>query len=124
MNVLEAPRTKCHRDDDTTCAVHRRVNDVEVFLAQDHILIYHRLLHCLQVIPVHLTTDDVDEFLVTLKLHVLDLHLVHLVDDTLVVRSQHLCTIVPVGLVAVVLTRVVRSGNVDTCLCAKLTDGE
>ena len=39
-------------------------------------------------------------------------------------RSKHLSTVIPVSLVAIVLTRVVRGGDVHTCLCTQLTDSE
>ena len=42
-----------------------------------------------------------------LGLHIADLYLVHLVDDTGIVWSQHLCAVVPIGLVAIVLARIV-----------------
>ncbi len=104
--------------------MHRRVNDIEVFLAQNDVLVDHRFLDSLQVVPVHLATDDVDEFLVALKLHVVDGHFVDLVDDAFVVRSEHLSTVIPVSLVAVILTRIVGCCDIDTGLAAQLTDGE
>ncbi len=124
MDVLETPRAQCLGNDDTTRSVHGRIDDVEVFLAQDDILVDHRLLDSLQIVPVHLATDNLDEVVVGLELHILDLHLVHLVDDALVVRREHLGAVVPIGLVAVILAGVVRGGDVDTSLTAQLTDGK
>ena len=104
--------------------MHRRIDDVKVFLTQDDILINHSLLDSLQVVPVHLTTDDLNQVVVRLELHVLDLHLVHLLDDTYIVRSQHLCAVFPISLVAIIFAGVVRSCHVDTSLSVKLTDGK
>ncbi len=104
--------------------MHGRIDDVEVFLAQDDVLIDHGLLDCLQVVPVHFATDDFDELFVALELHVVDLHFVHLVDDALVVRGEHLGAVFPIGLVAIVFLGIVAGGDVDACLAAELTDGE
>ena len=98
--------------------MHRAIDNVQVLLTQNHILVDHCFLHSLQVVPVHLTTDDLNEFLVAFELHIVDGNLVHLIDDALVVRSQHLCAIVPISLVAVILLWVVASGDVHTCLAA------
>ena len=104
--------------------MHGAVNDVQVLLAQDDILIYHGLLHGGHVVIVHFAADNLDEIPVGFKLDVFNLHLVHLVDDTLVVWSQYLCTVCPVGLVSVVLLGVVRSGYVYTGNGTQLTDGK
>ena len=108
----------------TTSAVHSGVNNVQVFLTVDDLLINQCLMDSLDIVPVHLTTDNLDEFFVTLELHVVDGHLVHFVNDTRIMWGQHLCTIIPVCLVAIVLTSVVRGGHVHTSLCTQLTDSE
>ena len=124
MDVLEAPAAQSHRDDDAASTVHRRIDNVEVLLAQDDVLVDHSLLDSLDIVPVHLTADGDDEVFVTLELDVLNLNLVHLVDDALIMRSQHLCSIVPVGLIAIVFARIVRCRHIDTSLTTKLTDGK
>ena len=124
MDILEAPRAQSHRNNHTTCAVHGRIDNVEVFLTQNHILIDHSFLYSLDIVPVHLTANGDDEVLIALKLHILNLHLVHLVDDTFVVRCQYLSTIIPISLVTIVLAWIVRSGDIHTSLTTELTDGE
>ena len=124
VDVLEAPRAQAQRDDDAARAVQGRIDDVQVLLAQDDVLVHHGLLDGRQVVIVHLAADDLDEVLVGHELHVLDLHLVHLVDDARVVRGQHLGAVVPVGLVSVVLLRVVRGRDVHAGLGAELADGK
>ena len=76
------------------------------------------------VVVIHLTTDNLDLIPVSLKLHLVDSHLVHFLDDTCIVWSQNLSTVAPVSLVTVVLLRVVRSSYVDTSLGTELTDSE
>ena len=124
MDVLEAPTAQSLWNDDAACAVEWGIDDVEVLLTVDYILIDHSFLDGLQVIPVHLAADNLNEVFVRFELHVLNLHGVHLVDNTFVVGSQYLCAVFPVSLVTVVLLRVVRGGDVYTGLCTKLTDGE
>ena len=104
--------------------MHRRVNDVEVFLPVDDILVNHSLLYGAEIVIVHLTTDNLYDVLVALELHVIYCHLVNLVNDTLVMRSKHLCAIFPVSLVAVVLTRIVACSYVYASLTMELTDGK
>ena len=81
-------------------------------------------MNCSHIVVIHLTTDDLNLIPVSLKLHLVDSNLVHLLDDTGIVWSQHLSAIAPVSLVAIVLLRVVRSSNVDTSLGTELADSE
>ena len=81
-------------------------------------------LNLLQVRLVHVLSDHLDERVVALELHVADAHLVHLVDDTCVVGCEHLRAVLPVSLVAIVLTRVVAGRQVDTALRLEVSDGE
>ena len=124
VDVLEAPSAQGSRDNHTTRSVQWRINDAEVFLTVNHLLVHQCLMHSVQIVDVHLTADNLDEVIVGRELHLVNRHLVHLVDDARVVWSQHLSTIVPVCLVAVVLAWVVAGGDVHTCLSTQLTDGE
>ena len=124
VDVLKAPAAQAHRYDLTSGAMQRRIDDVEVLLAQDDILVNHHGLDSLHEVVVHLAADDLDEVLITVALHVLHLHLVHLVDDTLVMGLQHLATVLPVCLVSVVLAGVMAGGHVDAALTLEVTDGE
>ena len=104
--------------------MHSAIDDVEVLLAQDDVLVYHGFLDGSHVVEVHLAADNLDEVGVAFELHILDANLVHLVDNARVVRSKHLSTVFPIGLVAVVFLGVVAGSDVHAGLCAKLTDGE
>ena len=104
--------------------MHGTIDDVEVFLAQDNVLVNHGFLDGSHVVEVHLTADNLDKVGVALELHIFDFNLVHLVDDARIVRREHLSAIFPISLVAVVFLRVVAGRHVHACLCAKLTDGK
>ena len=93
-------------------------------MAQNHVLIDHRFFYSLQVVPIHLATDDLDELFVSLKLHLINSDFVHLIDDTFVVWSQYLCTVFPICLIAVILFGIMRCRNVHTSLAAELTNGK
>ena len=41
VDILETPRTQAHGYNLTTCTMQRRIDDVQVFLAQNHILVHH-----------------------------------------------------------------------------------
>ncbi len=104
--------------------MHGCVHDVEVFLSEDDILVYHGLVNSLHVFIVHLTTDDFYQFVYGCELHVLNLNLVHLIYDTCVVRHEHLCTVFPVSLISVVFFGIVAGCYVNSCLCAQMTYGK
>ena len=104
--------------------MHCAVNNVQVLLADDNVLVNHCLLHSSHIVVIHLTTYNLYEVPVGFELHIINLYLVNLVDNTLVVWSKYLCTVCPVSLVAVVLLGVVRSGNVNTGNCTQLTNGK
>ena len=78
----------------------------------------------LDVGSIHVFADDLDQVGIALELdvaHVLDG--VDVVDDVHIVGSDNLCTVIPVGLVAVVYLRIVRGSDVHTALAAQATDG-
>ena len=104
--------------------MHGAIDDVEVLLAKNYVLIYHGFLDGHHVVVVHLATDNLNQVGVGLKLHVFKFHLVHLVNDPLVVGSQHLGTIAPVCLIAIVLFGIVGGSHVDTSHSTELTDGK
>ena len=124
MDILEAPTAQAHRNDLTTGTVHRGINDIEVFLTKDRVLVDHDVFDCHHIIIVHLAADDLNEIRVSLPFDILHAHFVHLFDDTLIMRLEHLATILPVCFISVILLRVVGSGNVHTTLTFEVTDSE
>ena len=66
------------------------IDDVEIFVTQNNVLIHHTGLHSLHIVIVHFAADDLDQIFVGFPFHVLHAHFVHLVDDTFVVRLEHL----------------------------------
>ena len=124
VDVLEAPSAQSGRNNHAACSVQWRINNAEVLLAVNHVLVNQCLMHSVQVVNVHLTADNLDEVIVGRELHLVNCHLVHLVNDASVMGSQHLCTIVPISLVAVILAWVVAGCDIHTCLSTQLTDSE
>ena len=104
--------------------MHSRINDVQILLAVDNLLVDESLMHGSHIIIVHFTTNDFNLIPIGFKLHIGNRYTVHLVDDTLVVRSQHLSTISPICLITVILFGVVTGCNVHSCLGTQLTDGK
>ena len=80
--------------------------------------------HHVEVNLVNLFANNFYQLRITLKLHIGHLHLVHLIDNSLIVRSQYLCAIFPISLVAVILSGVVASRNVHTTLASEVPDGK
>ena len=104
--------------------MHGAVDDVEVLVTLDDVGVDAGFAHGHHVVIVHFATDEFHEVFVLLELHVFDGHLVHLVDDALVVGREHLCAVAPVGLVAVVLLGIVAGRDVDAGHGTELTYGE
>ena len=81
-------------------------------------------MYLFEVHLIHVFTNNLDEFLVTLELDGINSYLVHLVDDTRIVRSQYLCTIVPIGLVTIVFARIMAGRDIHTGLTTQFTDSK
>ena len=100
------------------------INDFEVFLAFDNGRVDANSLHHIEIKLVNLFADDFYQLRITLKFHVGHFHLVNLVNNTLVVRSQNLRAIFPISLVAIVLAGVVASRNIHAALASKVPDSK
>ena len=124
MNVCESPIAQCSWYHNATCTVQRSVNNAEVVLSFDYFRVDTNRLDILKINLIHLFSDDFDKVFVALELHIFNLNEVHLVDDTFIVWSQHLCAVVPISLVAIVFARVVARCNVHTALRFEVSNGE
>ena len=124
MDIVEAPVLQRLRDQHAASTMQRRIDDLQVVLMADHLGVNADGLDLLQIGSIHISTHHLDEVVVAFKLHIGDRDLAHLVDDALVMGSKHLCAILPIGLVAIILARVVAGGEVHTSLRAKMADGK
>ena len=96
------------RDKHHTCSVDRSIDNLEVFLTFDNFRVDRDRVNFFQINIVHILTDNLDKVFVAFELDISSRrNLVYFVDDTLVVWSKYLCTIIPVCLVAVVFLRIV-----------------
>ena len=125
MNIFKAPQFQRLRNQHHTCSVDRSINDLQILLTLDHFRINRDGMYLTQVFVIHLLTDNLNQILVSFKLDILGRsNFIHFVNDTLVMRSQYLCAIIPISLVAVVFLRVVRSCQDNTALASQMTDGK
>ena len=91
-----------------TCAVDRGVDNLEVVIFFVYLRAERKLLDCIEIILVHLVSDDLDQFGIAFEFNVGDaLDAVHMIYDVDIVRSNDLRTVGPVCLVAVVFFRIV-----------------
>ena len=102
----------------------RSIHNAEVFLATDDFRVDGDGVNHVQINLIHFLTDNLNQVLVAVELDVVHSHLVHLVDDGCIVRSEHLRTVIPISLVAVVFSGIMAGGDVDTALAAEVADGE
>ena len=108
-----------------TGTVDRRVDDFHVVVTGNGLGAEREGLDAVEVTAVNLLADNLDEGGITLEFHIFHRsNLVHLVDGLLVVGGNHLGTVVPVGLVAVVLLGVVRGGEDYTTLATQFANGK
>jgi len=77
-----------------------------------------------QINLIHFLANNLNQVLVAVELDVVHSHLVHLFDNGSIVRSEHLRTVIPISLVAVVFSGVVAGCNVDTALAAEVANGK
>ena len=125
MNIFKAPLLQSTRNQHHTSTVDWSKYDAQVLLTLDHFRVDRDTENLVQIYAVDVFTDDLDQFLVAFELDVSSRsNLVHFFDDTLIVWSQYLCTIIPIRLVTVVFLRVVRSSQDDTALATEVTDSE
>ena len=100
------------------------IDDREVLLALNDFRVDRDTVNHIKINLIHFLTNNGNQLVVTLELDVLIVHLVDFVDDALIVWSKHLCTIIPISLVAIVLTRVVAGSDVHTTLATEVTNSE
>ena len=123
--VFKAPLLQSTWNELHTCTVDRSKYDAQVLLTLDYFRVDRNTENLIQVYAVDVFTDDLNQFRITFELDVSSRsNLVYFSDDTLIVWSQYLCTIIPVSLVTVVFLRVVRSSQDDTALATEVTDSE
>ena len=101
-----------------------RVDDLHVVLTTDNVGGERDGGQITDVALIHLCADDFDERLVAMEVDVGGVaDLVHLGDGVLVVRCDHLCAVVPIGLVAVVFLGIVRGCDDNAALATKMANG-
>ena len=102
----------------------RSIYYAEVMVTLNQSGIYADTLNGIQVGFVNLLANDLYQVGIALELDIGHLYLGNLINDTGIVRSQHLSTVLPVCLVTVVFTRVVAGGHVHAALATQITDCE
>ena len=102
----------------------RRIDDAQILLTLDDFGVDRNGMYLLQVCFVHILADNLDKFLIAVEFDVGHLHLVHLIDNSGIVRSQHLCTVVPISFIAVIFTWIMASRDIDAALATQMTNSE
>ena len=103
----------------------RSIDNLHVFVTGDSCRINRNSFHHIQINLIDVFTDNLNQIRISLEFNIGSRsNCIHFVDDTFIVWSQYLCTIVPICLVTVVFLRIVRSSQNDTALATEVTDGE
>ena len=124
MYIFKSPLLQCTRNQHHTCTVDRSIDNLHVFVTGDSCRINRNSFHHIQINLIDVFTDNLNQILVAIELDVGHSHLVHLINDTFIVRSQYLCTIIPISLVTIVFSRIMRGSNIDTALATEMTDSK
>ena len=103
----------------------RSVDNLEVVMLLDAFGMQHILVDFLHEGFVDLGTNGDDFAFATIPMDVAQFfYFQYLVDDIGVVGSRKLATVVPIGLIAVILFRVVRSGEHHACVAMEVAYGK
>ena len=124
VHILESPEFERSGYQYTTGSVKRRVDNAKIFLSANDFRIDTQFVHLAKVEVIHVLTNRLDQCRISLKFHIGKRYFVHFVDDALVVGSQHLCAVIPIGFVTIVLAGVVAGGDIHTRLATEVADGE
>ena len=123
--IFESPHLQSARNQHHTCTVNRSINDLHILMTGDSFRINRNCLHHIEVNLVNIFTDDLNQIRVPLELDISSgSDIIHFINDTSIVRSQYLRTVIPVCFVTVVFFRIVRSSQNDTALATEVTDCE
>jgi len=105
--------------------MNRSIDNLHIFVTGDSCRINRNSFHHIQINLIDVFTDNLNQIRISLEFNIGSRsNCIHFVDDTFIVWSQYLCTIVPICLVTVVFLRIVRSSQDDTALATEVTDGE
>ena len=105
--------------------MNRSIDNLHIFVTGDSCRINRNSFHHIQINLIDVFTDNLNQIRISLEFNIGSRsNCIHFVDDTFIVWSQYLCTIVPICLVTVVFLRIVRSSQNDTALATEVTDGE
>ena len=103
----------------------RSIDNLHVFVTGDSCRINRNSFHHVQINLIDVFTNNLNQLRISLEFNIGSRsNCIHFVDDTFIVWSQYLCTIVPICLVTVIFFRIVRSSQNDTALATEVTDGE
>ena len=111
MYIFKSPLLQCTRNQHHTCTMNRSIHNFQILLTLDHFRINRNCFHFIQIDAVYLFAHNLNQILVT-------------INDTFIVRSQYLCTIIPISLVTIVFSRIMRGSNIDTALATEMTDSK
>ena len=124
-HIFKSPHLQSTRNQHHTCTVNRSINNLHVFVAGDCFRINRNCLHHVQINFVYIFTDNLNQIRIALEFDISSRgNSVYFVDDTFIVRSQYLRTVIPVCFVTIIFLRVVRSSQDDTALATEVTDSE
>ena len=115
-DVGEAEVFQRARDEFHTGAVNRSVDDFEVVMTFDGFGAKRERFDFLEVDAVDVFADDLDFRLVAIEFDfAYAFNFVDIFDCVNVVRSNHLCAVVPIGFIAVIFFGIMACGNHDSC---------
>ena len=123
--IFESPHLQCTRNQHHTCTVNRSIDNLHIFVTGDSCRINRNGFHHVQINLINVFTDNLNQIRISLEFNISSRsNGIHFINDTLIMRSQHLCTIIPICLITVVFFRIVRSSQNDTTLATEVTDSK
>ena len=116
---------QCSRNDLYPGTVDRSINDLHVVMTFDRFRRKGNSCQSVDVQVVDFRTNDFDQLFISFEFDIAGVaDLIYFSNRVTVVRSDHLCTVVPIGFVAVIFFRVMGCCQDDTALTSQFTDSE
>ena len=96
------------------------VDNLQITVTFIHLRTKRECIDVLDIFVVEFFTNNLYKVGVALKLDLAHiLNVINIVDNVNIVRRHHLSTVIPIGLVAVILLGIVRSSDIYTTLAAQ-----
>ena len=125
MYIFKSPKFQWLRNQHHSSSVNRSINNLQIFLTLDNFRIDRNSMNLTQILVINIFSDNLNQFLIAFKLDISSRsNFVYFIDNSLIVWSKHLSTIVPICFIAIVFFWIMRSSQNNTALASQVTNSK